>query len=427
MKSLLFILCLCSFGQFCFAQKDSRVVFFRMDADIESHSSSLAESRLYTDAIFRNGMEIAKIRSCSVFIYNATEVKGTYFLMPFVNKNEAGQGKVTINPGPNSITIVKLSLSDSRTITSTAEIISITDFQKYFDKTKWLRKKLESAGYFSVRELIEGFVPGNTQPASEYTTSAISAYSLKDGQTDTLFYDGDNLKSSRDSARYYSVISRGTDQYYSVQKYFIDDNKIKMTGHYSNVDSETKEGPFVYYYKSGFKDVKGDFNGNKETGKWESYFDSSEKPYSILNYKEGEQDGGQIYYYKNGKVKRVEFHKIHDTTVTGRCYDNKGNEIPYFKFEIMPKPDYDYNAYLGDNIKYSKSARKHNVSGRVVVKFVVDSDGSIKDVKVIKHVSPELDEEAARVISQMPKWSPGLQDGIPVKVYFTLPIRFKLE
>jgi TonB family protein len=80
--------------------------------------------------------------------------------------------------------------------------------------------------------------------------------------------------------------------------------------------------------------------------------------------------------------------------------------------------------YLSKNIIYPKEAKKLGISGKVFVEFVVDKDGSILDPKIIKGINEEVDLEALRVISQMPKWMPGYQKGIPVKSKFVLPLKF---
>ncbi|MDR1742923.1 MAG: TonB family protein [Dysgonamonadaceae bacterium] len=82
--------------------------------------------------------------------------------------------------------------------------------------------------------------------------------------------------------------------------------------------------------------------------------------------------------------------------------------------------------FLNDNIKYPVVAAENGIQGRVTCNFVVERDGSITDVQVVRGVDPSLDKEAVRVIKSMPKWIPGKQRGQPVRVRFTLPIQFRL-
>ena len=83
--------------------------------------------------------------------------------------------------------------------------------------------------------------------------------------------------------------------------------------------------------------------------------------------------------------------------------------------------------YLRKNIKYPAICRENNIQGKVIVTFVVNKDGSIVDIEVIKSVNPSLDKEAIRVISQMPKWKPGSQRGKPVRVKYSVPVNFRLN
>lgn len=83
--------------------------------------------------------------------------------------------------------------------------------------------------------------------------------------------------------------------------------------------------------------------------------------------------------------------------------------------------------FISNNIQYPADAQKQKVDGRVLVNFVVEKDGSITEVKVIKPAFPSLDAEAVRVVKAMPKWKPGYQKGQAVRVQFTMPINFSLK
>ena len=83
--------------------------------------------------------------------------------------------------------------------------------------------------------------------------------------------------------------------------------------------------------------------------------------------------------------------------------------------------------FLTDNIQYPRIARDAGVEGRVIVGFVVEPDGRITNVKIIRGKVQSLDEEALRVTKMMPRWKPGKQRGKPVRVQFTMPITFLLQ
>ncbi|WP_303222633.1 energy transducer TonB [uncultured Prevotella sp.] len=100
-------------------------------------------------------------------------------------------------------------------------------------------------------------------------------------------------------------------------------------------------------------------------------------------------------------------------------------------FEVVEQqpqfPGGSVNGWLADHIKYPVVAVENGISGRVVVQFVVERDGSVSQVRVVRGVDPSLDKEAQRVISSMPKWIPGKQNGQAVRSRFTVPVTFRLQ
>ena len=83
--------------------------------------------------------------------------------------------------------------------------------------------------------------------------------------------------------------------------------------------------------------------------------------------------------------------------------------------------------FISENVKYPKEAEEKGLQGRVVVRYIIEKDGSISEVEIAKSVNEYLDAEAIRVVNAMPKWIPGKQKGEPVRVKFTLPITFRLS
>jgi protein TonB len=82
--------------------------------------------------------------------------------------------------------------------------------------------------------------------------------------------------------------------------------------------------------------------------------------------------------------------------------------------------------YVSENLKYPVKASRMDIQGRVFVQFVVEKDGSLTDIQVVKGIGAGCDEEAVRVIKNAPRWEPGKQRGRPVRVKMILPIVFKL-
>lgn len=94
---------------------------------------------------------------------------------------------------------------------------------------------------------------------------------------------------------------------------------------------------------------------------------------------------------------------------------------------MYPGGDAALMGYLRDNIHYPTIAAENGVQGRVVVGFVVERDGSITDVKILRGVDPSLDREAMRVVKSMPRWNPGKQNGSAVRVKYQVPVSFRLQ
>lgn len=113
--------------------------------------------------------------------------------------------------------------------------------------------------------------------------------------------------------------------------------------------------------------------------------------------------------------------------------DSKNNEDKdeiYEVADVMPEfpgGDEALLKFIYDNVKYPEEAQNTGVHGRVLVQFVVNKKGSIKDIEVHKSVHPLLDKEAIRVVKSMPKWKPGMQKGKPVRVKYTVPIMFRMQ
>ena len=100
------------------------------------------------------------------------------------------------------------------------------------------------------------------------------------------------------------------------------------------------------------------------------------------------------------------------------------------KAEVMPEypgGDQAMMDFVAKNVQYPQEARDKEISGRVLVSFVIEKDGSIADVKVVKGIGGGCDEEAVRVVKAMPKWKPGKDKGKPLRVSYMMPFTFKLQ
>jgi protein TonB len=107
-------------------------------------------------------------------------------------------------------------------------------------------------------------------------------------------------------------------------------------------------------------------------------------------------------------------------------------EKPYEMFDLNKPPTFpggekEMLRFLAENIKYPPLARENNIQGNVALSFIVGKDGTVSGLEILKDIGGGCGKEAIRVVQTMPKWSPGEANGHPVKVRFTLPVRFRLE
>ena len=124
----------------------------------------------------------------------------------------------------------------------------------------------------------------------------------------------------------------------------------------------------------------------------------------------------------NAQDKKEKTTQTHKDTTTGDKVYEVCEQMPIFE-----GGDAALLKYLTDSVKYPELAKKHGVQGRVVIGFIVEKDGSLTDVKVLRHVDIALDAEALRVVKGMPKWIPGRQNEQRVRVKYNVPVSFRLE
>ena len=123
--------------------------------------------------------------------------------------------------------------------------------------------------------------------------------------------------------------------------------------------------------------------------------------------------------------------QIDETVVVG--YDQKGvatEDVIFQVCEVMPVfpgGETEVRKFIANNIRYPKEALKYGEVGKVYVTFIVAKDGAVEKVRIVRSVSPALDNEAIRVVSTMPNWIPGKNKGEPVNVQYTMPVNFQLQ
>ena len=185
------------------------------------------------------------------------------------------------------------------------------------------------------------------------------------------------------------------------------------------------------YFKSG--QPKLDINyypyhEEKLHGKLKGWYESGEIR-KIIDYENGKLNGQFLTYWRNGQLKRQDIY-VSGRLSEGAVWDSAGSKVHYYDYEIMPQfPGGEKKLFkhLHKNIRYPKRSKNKGIQGKVVVRFDIEEDGSLSNIRVIESVNDELDAEAVRVITIMPQWEPGKQDGENVRVIYNLPIRFTLN
>ena len=134
----------------------------------------------------------------------------------------------------------------------------------------------------------------------------------------------------------------------------------------------------------------------------------------------------------NGQDNRAQFQTAVDEVVVEKK-DEKPKEVKeeiHTLVEQMPQfpgGDAALMKYLSSHINYPPMAAENGVQGKVILQFVVEKDGRVGEVKIARSVDKDLDKEAIRVVKSLPKFTPGRQNGYPVRVWYTLPVNFKLQ
>lgn len=271
----------------------------------------------------------------------------------------------------------------------------------------------------------------NGTPASAFMSVSVINQAIEKSMKwydmeDTSYYTKSNEQCMPDSAYYYRVVfTKPAKKRYKVEERFIAGNKLKRDEYSTNLDSLVLDGTYITYDTNGDITEERNYRGGHPTDVWKTYYPGTDQVWTQTNYRDDKHAKFKSYF-RNGKIKRKE-ENIFDTTEDRVCYDSDGNKVTYTPFTSFPSPLFSMNDFLGRNLHYPPSARDMGVQGRVIVAFLVQKDGTICQMHVIKNIGGGCDEEAMRVLALMPKWKPGMIDDVPADMYYRLSVSFKLE
>ena len=314
---------------------------------------------------------------------------------------------------------------------------------------------------------------------------ALTIFSLAArAKTDTLFYYMKTVGYTevptmvKDSAEFYRMIlppdndnamEDGISELFVVKDYYMN-KKPRMIGQTIKKSPYLElEGPNIEFFPNGKRKAIRNFDKNKPVGEITEYFPSGEiyligryDHYGNLMINECRDSTGNvtvtngnghyIIYSENFKsiagegllsndVREGEWHGQLNDSISYICnykngvgqngisYDKKGRKYPFTSAEIEPKYKggiENFYKFLMQNVHYPKVAKENYVQGKVFITFVVDRDGSLINISLVRGIGSGCDEEALRVIRSSPKWIPGYLYGLPVRVQYTVPISFSL-
>ncbi|OJW18318.1 MULTISPECIES: energy transducer TonB [unclassified Mucilaginibacter] len=175
-------------------------------------------------------------------------------------------------------------------------------------------------------------------------------------------------------------------------------------------------------YLKQFLDSAGNTLTNEGNGKWIKYTDMADERLegNVVN---GREDG-EWKRYIGDSVYTITYKK--GTIINGKenLLVHKNGFIPVEKTPSFPGGEKAFANFLAKNLRYPKEARENRIQGRVILTFVIERDGSLSNIRVVRDIGGGCGEEAMRVIALSPKWVPGTAQGIPVRVQYAIPIAF---
>lgn len=232
--------------------------------------------------------------------------------------------------------------------------------------------------------------PYNVLVMNDTTGKPLDYGTLKDGTGSLIQYGEKNMLYSE--VEYSNGRKNGTARFYSANQ---------MPQDISHYTDDVLNGKQTSYYSDGTRFKEGECSNGLRTGPWISY-NQQGRPTDTTRYTVQDKKEGYENHYKPSLSVSEEY-PVAQGDENGMMY------------------------YIMHNVIYPSDAKEAGTSGVVYVTFVVAPDGQLDDVRVLRGRSPELDEEALRVVKNMPSWSPGFENGLPVSVQFNLPIKFSLR
>lgn len=239
--------------------------------------------------------------------------------------------------------------------------------------------------------------------------------------------------SDKEKAVEYAVITKEKRKQLKVE-FFTLDGRRKGMGYYSKYTADphqrVRNGVCTYFYANGKDSLSNIYKDNRLEGQSLAYYPDG-SPRLISTYKEGTRDGKLIQYYPSGALRRQEVYKNRECT-KGKLFAEDGSELLFEPYEVhaeFPRGREALLQLIVNAIKYPAKAIQYKQQGNVVIGFVINKQGKMQRLMIVKSVAPLLDEEAMRIVEAIAAsytWAPAHIDGNPVNMRYTIPINFRL-
>jgi TonB family protein len=244
---------------------------------------------------------------------------------------------------------------------------------------------------------------------------------------DTLYYSILWKETTADKAAYFRLKTKtATDL--QVSDHWLS-GKTQMTGSYADDSFHIKEGEFVFYDTTGIANHRVTYVHNKLNG-IDTYYYPNGKTRITGPDKDDSSEGNWIGYYPSGKISgKALFKKGQQVSAAFYHEDGSPNKtVTIFMREAeFPGGANHWLRFLNKNLRYPDSAVVYEIQGTVIVDFMVSKEGKAGNFRVSQSVNKYLDEEALRVMNQMPEWIPSISGGIATESYKRQPIVFSLQ
>ena len=248
-----------------------------------------------------------------------------------------------------------------------------------------------------------------------------------------LYYDANkNVIDDFKAAKFMEIIERESDEVESgiIKLYKIMPDSanyalVKMGSYTSVFHPRKPQGQVIAYFPNGKKQsLQTYIDGSKHGLDMEWYENDSLK--HTIGYKQGKYDGELKAFYSSGKLKREELYREGEQ-IYGKCYTENGKETSFIAYREMPQypgGEKALTAHFSKSMSFTMNRFPNTTTGVIVVRFIIEKDGAIKNIQLLKGMDDEYDKRALRFVRKMKPWQPATFEGEKISTEYIMPLRF---